>query len=255
MVETTKAAAKAAAFLKQKKYRKEQDAFLVEGLRSVEEAVESGRVKTIFFVPTEDERTNALLRKVEEKGIELSKATVGYMLQMADTTTPQGIMAVCELPHTQLAEVFDTGKMVLVVDRVQDPGNLGTLIRTADAAGLGGVICLNGTADAYMPKVVRSAMGALFHVPVVTDVSETDFLTCVAQYGYQTVATAMEGGESVFDVQLPKKSALILGNEANGVSEHLLQSATERVFIPMQGRAESLNVAMAAAVIIFELNH
>lgn len=255
MVETTKAAAKAAAFLKQKKFRREQQAFLVEGLRSVEEAVEYGEVKTIFFVPTEDARTKAVLEKAQAKGIELSATKEGYMVQMADTATPQGIMAVCALPNRKLTEVFNTGKMVLVVDRVQDPGNLGTLLRTADAAGLGGVVCPTGTVDAYMPKVVRSAMGALFHVPVVTDVTEEEFLAATAQYGYQTVATAMEGGESVFDTRLPAKSAIILGNEANGVSEELLRSATRRVFIPMQGRAESLNVAMAAAVIIFELNH
>lgn len=255
MIKTTKVAVKAAAFLKQKKYRQERKEFLVEGLRAVEEAVEYGQVKTIFFVPTGDARINELLNKAQAKGIMLSETYEGYMAQIADTTTPQGIIAICTMGQDTLATLFATKKMLLVLDRVQDPGNFGTLLRTADAAGIGGVVALSGCVDMYSPKVVRSSMGALFHIPVVENISEADFLEAIVGNHYDVVATSLNGGESIYEAKVKKQSAIVVGNEANGLSQVLLKIANKNVFIPMKGRAESLNVAVAAAVILFELNH
>ncbi len=255
MMKTTKAAAKAAAFLKQKKYRQEQQEFLVEGIRAVEEAVEYGDTRMIFFVPTDDARINALLQKAEAKGIAISETYEGYMVMICDTTTPQGIVAVCRLPKCRMQDVFASKKMVLVLDRVQDPGNLGTMLRTADAAGLGGVICLEGSADAFMPKVIRSTMGSIFHIPVVQNVPEADFLQMAMEYKYETIATSMDGGTDVYDTKIKGNLAVIVGNEANGISPTLIKSANKCCYIPMKGRAESLNVAIAAAIVIFQLNH
>lgn len=254
-MKTTKAAAKSAAFLKQKKYRQERLEFLVEGIRAVEEAVEYGNTKMIFVVPTDDERTNALLQKAESKGIPVSETYEGYMVTICDTTTPQGIAAVCHLPKHRMQDVFAAKKMVLVVDRVQNPGNLGTMLRTADAAGLGGVICLEGSVDAFMPKVVRSTMGSIFHIPVVQNVAEADFLQMAMEYKYETIATSMAGGTDVYDVKIKGNLAVIVGNEANGISPTLIKSANKCCYIPMKGRAESLNAAIAAAIVIFQLNH
>ncbi|MBQ0067087.1 MAG: RNA methyltransferase [Phascolarctobacterium sp.] len=254
MIKTTKAAVKTAAFLKQKKYRQERQEFLVEGIRAVEEAVEYGNTKTIFFVPTDDERVNALLKKAEKKGIVISEAYEGYMAQIADTSSPQGVIAVCGLPKYNLDDIFGTGKMILVLDRVQDPGNFGTMLRTADAAGIGGVVALSGSVDAFSSKAVRSSMGSLFHIPVVENITEAEFLESSMHYHYETVTTALIGGESIYDTKVNKKTAVIVGNEANGVSSVLFKSANKRVYIPMKGRAESLNVAVAAAIVLFELN-
>jgi len=254
MMQTSKAAAKTAAFLKQKKYRIQTGEFLVEGLRNVEEAVEYGNTKTIFFVPTDDERTNSLLQKAENKGIEISETYEGYMEQISDTTTPQGIIAICVMPKRQISDVFNNRDVVLVVDRVQDPGNLGTMLRTADAVGAGGVICLAGTVDLYSPKVVRSSMGALFHLPVLDNITEAEFLQGALVHHYETVVTTPEGDTSVYEVCSGGKKAIIMGNEANGVSQTLLESANYRVFVPMKGRAESLNVGIATAIVMFELS-
>jgi len=254
MMKTTKAVAKAAAFLKLKKYRVQTGEYLVEGIRNVEEALEHAVTKTIFYVPSEDARLMALLQKAEDKDIVISETSAGYMEQISDTATPPGVIAVCQMPRYKLEDVFLSNKMVLVLDRVQDPGNLGTIIRTADAAGIGGIIALTGTVDAYNPKVVRSAMGSLFHVPLVENVSEADFLEYAAKHHYVTVATAVENGESIFAAGHLDKVAVIVGNEANGVSASLLKLADKRYYIPMKGRAESLNVAMAAGIIMFELN-
>lgn len=253
MQKTTKAAAKAAAFLKQKKYRTERQEFLVEGLRAVEEAVEYGKVKTIFFVPTNDERTNALLKKAANKGIEISETYEGYMVQIADTTTPQGVIAICLMPQNKLQNIFDGKGMILVLDRVQDPGNFGTILRTADAAGIGGIISLSGSVDAYSPKVIRSSMGSIFHIPLVENVSESEFLQAATKFNYDIVATSLKDGKSIYETKCKPQSAIIVGNEANGVSPVFLKTANKKVFIPMRGRAESLNVAMAAGVIMFEL--
>ena len=254
-MKTSKAAAKSAAFLKQKKYRQERLEFLVEGIRAVEEAVEYGNTKMIFFVPTDDERTNALLQKAESKGIPVSETYEGYMVTICDTTTPQGIAAICQMPQCRMQDVFATKKMVLVLDKVQDPGNLGTLLRTADAAGLGGVICLEGSVDAYMPKVIRSTMGSIFHLPVVQNVSEADFLAMALEHQYETIATSIDGGTNIYETEIGGNLAVIVGNEANGISPTLIKSANKRCYIPMKGRAESLNVAIAAAIVIFQLNH
>lgn len=253
-MKTTKAAAKAAAFLKQKKYRIETGEYLVEGIRNVEEALENAITKMIFYVPSDDARLKELLQKAVEKGIAVSETFEGYMAQMSDTITPQGVIAVCKMPKYKLSDVFLPNKMVLILDRVQDPGNLGTIIRTADAAGIGGIVALAGTVDVYNPKVVRSAMGSLFHVPMVENVTEAEFLEYATKHHYVTVATAIENGESIFEAGHLDNAAVIVGNEANGVSSTLLKSANKRYYIPMKGRAESLNVAMAAGIIMFELN-
>ncbi len=144
------------------------------------------------------------------------------------------------------------GKMLLVLDRVADPGNLGTMLRTADAAGIGGAVLLKGCADVYAPKTVRSSMGSLFHLPIMAGADETDLLDGLRRAGYRILVTCLEGAEDLYQADLGGRLAFVMGNEANGVSARLLAAADKRVYIPMQGRAESLNVAMAAGIVMFE---
>lgn len=243
---------KGAAELKQKKYRQQQRCFLAEGLRTVEEAVNSKAVKSIFYTAIEDDRTRQLLEKAAEKQLKLYCVTEQIMKKLADTENPQGIIAVCKMQDTTLENLLASGEMLLVLDRVGDPGNIGTMLRTADAAGIGGMVLLKGTADIYAPKTVRASMGSLFHVPVVDGIEEEEFVRIAQRAGYQLLVTSLEGADNLYKAKLNGRLAFVMGNEANGVTDSLLKAADKRVYIPMAGRAESLNVAMAAGIVMFE---
>lgn len=243
---------KAAAELKQKKYRQQRGEFLAEGLRTVEEAVAFKAAQQIFYTATEDERTLQLLEQGASMQLKLTCVSEAVMKKIADTETPQGIIAVCRMQEQSLEQLLASGKLLLVLDRVGDPGNIGTMLRTADAAGVGGIILLKGTADIYAPKTVRSSMGSLFHVPVLSGVAEQEFIDNAKKAGYQLLVTALDGADNLYQADLKGRLAFVMGNEAGGVSASLLQQADKRVFIPMRGKAESLNVAMAAGIVMFE---
>ena len=242
------------AQLLQKKYRQESGDFLVEGLRAVEEAVVSARVKAVFYVQADDQRSLKLLNMAEAKGASLYQTNEMVMTKLCDTVAPQGMVAcvqqtICTM--TQLAAQKLPGPVV-VADRLQDPGNMGTLIRTADAVGAAGIILLQGTVDVFSPKVVRSSMGSLFHVQLCGPVSEIEMAAWCRKQGYRLAATTLKNSRSIYESDLTGKLALIIGNEANGVSATLLQQAEQQLHIPMPGRAESLNAAQAAGIILFE---
>lgn len=243
---------KAAAELKQKKYRQQQGLFLAEGLRTVEEAVHSKTVVSIFYTAIDDDRTRCVLEEAAAQQLKLYCVSDAVMKKIADTDTPQGIIAVCKVQDVTLDKLLSKGEMLLVLDRVGDPGNLGTMLRTADAAGIGGVVLLKGCVDIYAPKTVRSSMGSLFHVPVVSGVAEDKFIAEAKDAGYELLVTSLEGAGNLYKADLGGRIAFVMGNEAGGVSASLLERADKRVFIPMAGRAESLNVAMAAGIVMFE---
>lgn len=259
------------ANLKQKKYRTESGTFFAEGLRAVQEAVEYAEVTDLFFTAAEEEKLHDILIKAKEKGARLYKADDKVMAKLSDTKTPQGVLAVIRMPEQNLQKLqpgawqrktekqcqsagieIDNNAPVIILDRIQDPGNLGTIIRTADAVGALGIILLEGCVDAYSPKVVRASMGSLFHLPVVQDVFPEEALTWCYRHGYEPAATAMQGAANLYKADISKKMAFIFGNEANGVSEELQAAAETRLFIPMAGQAESMNVAMAAGIVLFE---
>ena len=243
---------KAAAELKQKKYRTQNGLYLAEGLRTAEEAVAYKAVETLFYVATDDDRTMRLLEDAAMQNIKLVCVNENVMKKIADTETPQGIIAVCKMRQPKLENLLASGKMLLVLDRVGDPGNIGTMLRTADAAGIGGLVLLKGCADIYAPKTVRSSMGSLFHIPVLSGISEQEFVGTAKKAGYDLLVTCLDGADNLYKADLSGRIAFVMGNEAGGVSETLLEKADKRVYIPMAGRAESLNVAMAAGIVMFE---
>lgn len=274
------------ANLKQKKFRTERDAFFAEGLRAVTEAVRYGDATDLFFTRSEEGRLDEIIKTAEAKGVRLYQVDDKVMAKLSDTKTPQGVLAVISMPENDLRLLkpeaiakkqskcrgnvldeygkpqskkaimpekdFDNNAPVVILDRIQDPGNLGTIIRTSDAAGALGLILLEGCVDAFSPKVVRASMGSLFHLPVVQEISPEEALTWCYRNGYEPAATALKGAANLYKTDLSKKMAYILGNEANGVSEELQAAAETRLFIPMEGMAESMNVAMAAGIILFE---
>jgi TrmH family RNA methyltransferase len=161
-------------------------------------------------------------------------------------------LAVVEQKKWTLDDIKEGLVHLAVLDRVQDPGNIGTIIRTAEAAGWDGILVLSGSADIYAPKVVRSTMGTMLHLPVVRGLSEEDMLSFVEERDIRLYATSVVESKTYDACDFTQSAAVVFGNEGAGVSDTLLARADERMHIPLFGRVESLNVAAAAAVICFE---
>lgn len=252
---------KAAMNLNKKKYRDRQGEFLLEGLRSAEmfsSSCGAGLIEPRACFYTKEilaakPETSELLAALHCPLYELPP---DLLARLSDTPSPQGIvLAAAKQPTalSDLAKLPGRNKCFLVLDRVQDPGNLGTMIRTADAMGIDGVICLAGTADVYSPKTVRSTMGSLLALPIACGVSEQELLDFLKQENLKLCATALdEAAVKPWQADLQSGCAVVMGNEANGASSLLLASADEKIYIPILGSAESLNVASACSMILYE---
>jgi RNA methyltransferase, TrmH family len=230
--------------------RRRERLFVIEGVRLCEEALRSdAKIAVAVYNPEQlgtTERGAALLLRLATIRSALP-ATPDVVAAASDTVTPQGIVAAVAWPEIGAT----TRGVTLVLDAVQDPGNVGTLLRSAEATGVAQVVCTIGTADVYGPKVVRAAMGAHFRLPIVQDVSWSDVPTLLveADHVYAAVAAATM---PYYAADWRQPSALIVGNEANGVSDAGLAVATKQISIPMAAAVESLNAAIAGSVILFE---
>jgi TrmH family RNA methyltransferase len=223
--------------------------FVIEGIRLVEEAFRAGIVPALLFY---SEGINAtpggreLLAEIQKGGAPAFAASEMVMKAMADTVSPQGVLAV--VPFVELAPP-PSPSLVLVVDRLRDPGNLGAILRSANAAGVEQVILAPKTVDPYNPKVVRGAMGAHFRLPIEA-LSWPEIAEALA--GVQVLLADARAKRAYYEVDWTQPSALIIGGEAYGTSQEAMELATATIAIPMHGGAESLNAAVAASVILFE---
>ena len=239
---------KAAAELKQKKYRQQRGLFLAEGLRTVEESVAYRQAESIYYTAIEDERTRAVLEAAAAQQVKLYCVSDAVLKKIADTETPQGIIAVCKMQSTSMEQLLAKGKMLLVLDRVGDPGNVGTILRSADWFGVSRVYLSEDCADIYNPKVVQASMGSLFRVKIsVCDVAE--LCSNFRSVGKDVFGTVLDG-EDIYRCELPDEGLIVMGNESRGISEAVRRELSRRLRIPSFGgsRAESLNVAVATAV-------
>ncbi len=241
--------------LGKKKLREEQGHFLVEGVRIVEEAAESDFV-ILEVLHTEafarDASGRRLLQKLKRKNPVFNAITEREMEIISDTVTAQGIAAVVTVRRFAFESLLQPRKHSLLVgfDGVSDPGNLGSMIRTCDWFGVDGIVVGRDSVDLYNSKVLRSTMGAFFHLPIVTDVNLPAAVNQIRNAGY-TIYVADAGGEThAEDVQYADRAFLILGNEAHGVSSSLSRAADMRVAIRRYGLAESLNVGVACGVLL-----
>lgn len=227
--------------LKDRKGRRESGCFLVEGRKMVEEALASAFDVEAVLVQEGVSFPDGLTMPVYELPAHVLAA-------VCDTKTPQGIAAV-----VRMKEQSALGKHIVVLDGVQDPGNVGTIIRTADAAGLDGVLLSNQCADVFSPKVLRATMGSIFRMNLRTTDDLPGELTKLREKGYSILSSQLDGTPFYERQCVAEQFALIIGNEGNGVSEQVQQTATHRVRLPMRGGAESLNAAIAAAIMMYEL--
>lgn len=227
--------------------KKERDAtgtFIVEGFHLVEEALKANAVIEVIL----NENTE-IPQRLDYGSTSITTVTEEMFRELSDTETPQGILAVCE---SQKKDLQIEGKQFLLIDAVQDPGNLGTMIRTADAAGVDAVIVGQGSVDIYNPKVIRSAQGSHFHLPVIRgDLSK--WLEKLSEKNIQVFGTALENGHIYTETKASDSFALLVGNEGNGVNKALLERTTKNLYIPIFGKSESLNVAVAAGILLYYL--
>lgn len=249
------AVVKRVAGLKQKRARSETGLALLEGPQVVREAVahRPELVLELYFTPEAEARHGALAAAARDAGIEVELASEVAIAAMADTRTPQGVVAVARQAPVRLRDaVPPDARLVVVLDDVQDPGNAGTIIRAADAAGADAVILTGASVDPYNPKVVRATTGSLFHLPVATGATLGAALDTVRAAGLAVLAADMEGEPlPSLGASLAAPTAWLFGNEAHGLSGEARALADRTVAVPLYGAAESLNLATAAAVCLY----
>lgn len=234
----------------QVKARREANLFVVEGVRLAEEALAAGwPVELALYDATLSGRGREVLDAWEKQGIQVEEAAEHVLRSASDTQNPQGLLAVVAVRELPLPEPLD---LVLVADGVRDPGNLGTILRTAAAAGAGAVFLPPGGVDPWSPKVVRAGMGAHFRLPVC-NLSWEEIRARVKAAGLQVYLAAAGAGEPYTDCDFRRPMALIVGGEAAGAGVQAESLAGATIHIPMPGRMESLNAAVAAAVLMFEI--
>jgi RNA methyltransferase, TrmH family len=233
------------AALSRARVRREQGRHLVEGPHAVGEALTAGVVEELFVV---DGDRGELAVPAD---VRVTPVAAHVLDRLADATTPQGVVALARTPAGTLGEVVGRGLLV-VLHAVADPGNAGTILRTADAAGASGVVLTTGSVDPYAPKTVRAAAGSTYHLPVVTGVDLAAVTAACRAHGQQVLGLDGAADRSVFDLEGSRTPvALVLGNEAHGLPAQLGDHLDGLVAVPLFGHAESLNVAAAAAVAIY----
>ena len=250
--------------LQKRKNREETGCFFLEGLRACKEAFASG-AEIVQLVVTEDFcetdewkqfRTNHSSANTSFAELDLLKVGKKNFARLSDTVTPQGIGAVVKMPKADIGAIDFTGKRfgIVIAENLQDPGNMGTIIRTADAAGFAAIICSKDTVDVCNPKVLRSTVGSMFRFPIIqTDFTGAQIADMLKKQGCTVVAAHPRGGESLFEATFGKKYAVAIGNEANGLSDELLNACDKTITIPMPGGTESLNASVAAALMMYEV--
>ncbi|TLP64139.1 TrmH family RNA methyltransferase [Microbispora triticiradicis] len=244
---------KAARRLTKRAFRDRDRAFLAEGPQAVREALAVKDVTAELFTTVEAEARHAdIVAAAHAAGVPVHRASGEVMAELTQTVTPQGLLAVCRFVHVPLAEaVVPTSRLVAILAHVRDPGNAGTVLRTADAAGADSVVFTDASVDPYNGKCVRASAGSLFHLPVVTGTSVADAVRHVREAGLRVLAADGAGTRTLDEVALDEPTAWLFGNEAWGLPPELLALADEVVRVPIYGRAESLNLATAAAVCLY----
>ena len=237
--------------LKEKRYRISSDMFLVEGFRFVEEALGSDFEVVHIFASARGEvkYNNSNMESKLQKDTKVYSISDSLFKNICDTENPQGVIATV---RNKLVEIkYDYGFYILA-DKIQDPGNMGTIIRTAHAAGALGVIITKGTVDIYNEKTLRATMGSIFKIPVIYD-EDLSLVQKLKNSGLKLITSSLDTDKNFYDVDLKEKVIISIGNEGNGICAEVYEMSDLKIKIPMPGGAESLNVAVAASIMMYEV--
>lgn len=241
------------ALLGRRTERKNQNAFVIEGVRLAEEAIQTGaQAQLVLYSAGLSERGRALLERFAAAGCPIEEVDETLLRSLSDTETPQGILAVLPLPQAALPPQWD---FLVIADNLRDPGNLGALLRTTAASGADALLLTPGTTDAFAPKVVRAGMGAHFYTPILTAGWDEISQICRSrpEQPAQILIADSSGGKASWETDLTLPTALVIGSEAEGAQPEAYQAASGSIHIPMPGKSESLNAAVAAGILIFEV--
>lgn len=230
------------ASLHKKKYRDEANEYIIEGIKSVKEALQNN-VEITHIIASD-------FKESLDTNLEIINVPSHIMEKISEAKTPQGLLAVAKITKS---EIPDNAKRILILDNLQDPGNLGTIIRTADATGFDCIIISKNSVDLYSPKVVRSTMGSLFHLPIITNVDLPKEIIKLKENNFTIYMSLLDNdSKNLFEEKLSSPLAIVIGNEGNGISKEIIQYGDIKLKIPMQGKAESLNASIAAAILMYE---
>ncbi len=238
--------------LKEKKYRDQYNEYIIEGIKLIKEAIEeNANIKTIVICDNcvkNEEIDPKIMYEIAKYNCIYVEENVFHSI--TDVQNPQGLLAIMSKEQYR-KEINYKEDIIVILDNVQDPGNIGTILRTIDSIGLTQVITSKNSGDVYNPKVVRSTMGAILRVNVIESPNLLETLKELKKHKFEIVATSLQTQNTIYDIDY-KKKAIIIGNEANGVSKEVLELADKKVKIPMLGKTESLNAAVATGIITYE---
>ena len=238
--------------LKEKKYRDLNNKYIIEGIRILKEAIEENAKIDTIVICEDYSKDNSLDKKLL---YEIAKYNCIYVDRkvfsvLTDVQNPQGILAVIEKNSSE--ENIDYNQdMIVLLDGIQDPGNLGTIIRTIDSVGLNQVIISKETADTYSPKVVRSTMGAIFRVNVIESMDLINTIKTLKKHKFKVHATSLNSEKDIYNIDY-NKTCIVIGNEGNGVTKEVIEASDDSIKIPMLGKTESLNASVATGIILYE---
>ncbi len=231
--------------------RREQKLFVVEGIKMFLETPVD-KIEKVFVSESCINENKDIAQKLKEHSYEIVKDSV--FKEMSGTVTPQGIMALVKQNEYNIEEIIDKNKKqaFIVLEGLQDPGNMGTIIRTAEGAGIAAVIMDKNTVDVYNPKVIRSTMGSIFRVPFVISTNLSETVDKLQKSGIIVYAAHLQGKIYYDETNFKESSAILIGNEGNGLSDEISEKADRKIKIPMCGKVESLNASVAAAILMYE---
>lgn len=242
--------------LHNKKYRDSLGQYIIEGYKLIEEAFQYERPFSLILLSEEaaaTEQGQSLNRECYELNIPIYIAGERVFKEASEMDSPQGVLAVLLKQEHRLESIMDREDFILtLLDEVRDPGNVGTIIRTADACGIDAVILSKGCVDLYNGKTIRATMGSMFHIPVITDVDMPELIEKLKQAGAEVLGADPHSSISCIDVPHNARTAIVIGNEANGMRAEVKAATTQNITIPMPGKAESLNAGIAAAILMYE---
>ena len=238
------------------KNRNKESKFIIEGYRILTLAIEcNAKIDYVFINEDFEKKTEHVefLEILKSKNINTYKTTNKIFNELVDTESTQGILAVVKFNQRSIEEnLKDEHRFVLILDRIQDPGNMGTIIRTADAAGVDAIIALKGCVDIYNPKVIRSTMGSIFDMNIIHATQE-EAVRLLKLKNFDIVSSYLNTNNYYDKVEYNYKTALVIGNEANGINDELVSKSDVLVKIPIYGKAESLNAAISSAILMYEI--
>ena len=240
--------------LRSKKFRGEQNLFLIEGYRLCQEALQSDfRVETllIYSDSLSPQNLNEITKLAQYKQVEILEIQQSEVKRLAETVNSQGVFCIIQQKKIELDTVLNKdNQLIVIISEGQDPGNVGTIIRTCDWFGITAIFLSKGTVELYNPKVIRSTMGSIFHLQIVEQVELDNLLPRLSQMGYHIFGTDVNGQYNYNQTNYPRPLALVIGNENKGINNNLFKYFDRTIKIPSYGKAESLNMAVAASITI-----